>query len=153
RQIIRRGHTLLGGCRTRLDAVIAKAASETAVARSIDPRKVIRSWVTRSTTPAHTYGEILRSPLGDWSLIPRGFAFSAPINEAPAIVIVGGWDGTHHAASWGRIAGKPILPVATFGDAAAEIYKDELAIFDKRGMPHLPRAEFETLNRILADSS
>ena len=153
RQIVRRGHTLLGGCRTQLDAVVAKAAFEAANAKASDPRKVIRSWVTRATTPSHPWGEILRSQLGDWSLIPRGFAFPEPIHEADAIIIVGGWDGTHHAASWGRIARKPILPVATFGGAAAEIYVDELAIFDRQSMPHLPRGDFETLNRILADDT
>jgi hypothetical protein len=151
RQIIRRGHTLLGGCRTRLDAVVAKAANDAAVAKPADPRRVIRSWVTRSTTQMHSYGEIVRSQLGDWALIPRGFAFPEPVQEADAVIIVGGWDGTHHAASWARIAGKPILPVATFGEAAADIYADELAIFDRRNATHIPRADFETLNRILPD--
>jgi hypothetical protein len=151
RQIIRRGHTLLGGCRTRLDAVVAKAANDAAVAKPADPRRVIRSWVTRSTKQVHSCGEILRSQLGDWALIPRGFAFPEPVQEADAVVIVGGWDGTHHAASWARIAGKPILPVATFGGAAADIYADELAIFDRRNATHVPRVDFETLNRILPD--
>jgi hypothetical protein len=92
RQIIRRGHTLLGGCRTGLDSVVAKAAFDAATSKPADPRKVIRSWVTGSTQPSHAYGEIMRSQLGDWALIPRGFAFPEPIQEADAVVIVGGME-------------------------------------------------------------
>jgi hypothetical protein len=153
RQIIRRGHTLLGGCRTGLDSVVAKAAFDAATSKPADPRKVIRSWVTGSTQPSHAYGEIMRSQLGDWALIPRGFAFPEPIQEADAVVIVGGWDGTHHAASWGRIAGKPILPVATFGGAAADIYREELTLSERRNATPVPRGDFEILNRLLLDQS
>ena len=153
RQIILRGHTLLGGCRTTLDLVVAEAASKAAQAQKQDPRRVIRSWVTKSTKPIHMFGEITRSKLGDWALIPRGYAFPEPVLEADAMMIVGGWDGTHHAASWGRIAGKPVLPVATFGGAAADIYDDELLAFDRRGVVKIPREDFESLNRILADQS
>jgi hypothetical protein len=153
RQIILRGHTLLGGCRTQLDNIVAQAAFEAAGSRNIDPRKVIRSWVTRSTKPSHSFGEIMRSQLGDWKAIPRGFAFPEPVQEADAIIIIGGWDGTHHAASWGRIAGKAILPVATFGGAALDIYNEELAIFERRNVTNVPRGDFEALNRILSDES
>jgi len=153
RQIILRGHNLLGGCRTQLDLVVAEAAEVVAKSKNLDPRKVIHSWVTRSTTPVHRIGEVTRSQLGDWALIPRGYAFPEPILEADAIIIVGGWDGTHHAASWGQFAGKPILPVATFGGAAADIYIDEMAAFDRRGVTNVPREEFEALNRVLSDET
>lgn len=153
RQIILRGHVLLGGCRTQLDTVVAQAASEAAGSKAMDPRKVVRSWVTRSTKPCHTFGELTRSQLIDWGQIPRGFVFPEPVVEADAILIVGGWDGTHYAASWGRLAGKPLLPVATFGGAAADIYKDELATFDRRNTGNVARDDFEVLNRILPDDS
>jgi hypothetical protein len=94
-----------------------------------------------------------RSQLGDWALIPRGYAFPEPVQEADAIIIVGGWDGTHHAASWGRIARKPVLPVATFGGAAADIYGDEIAAFDGRSVANIPREDFEALNRVLSDET
>jgi hypothetical protein len=149
RNIILRGHTLLGGCRTQLDAVVAGAAVEAAIKKGVEARRLIRSWVTPSMPPAHSHGELTGSLIGDWSQIPRGFVFPEPVQEADAIIIVGGWEGTYHAASWGRLAGKPLLPVATFGGSAAAIYQDELATLERRHA-HIARDDYELLNRILS---
>ena len=65
------------------------------------------------------------------------------------MIILGGWDGTHYAASWARLANKPIVPVAAFGLAAAEIYEDEVANFDRRKWSRLTLDEFQVLNRVL----
>src|SRR5262245_16633993 len=75
REIIARGHILLGGCRTRLDAEVATAAATEAKQKRVDPRRVVRSWVTKSTTPSHEVGEIVRSRMQDWGRVPRGFVF------------------------------------------------------------------------------
>jgi hypothetical protein len=149
REIIGRGHILLGGCRTALDAEVANAAAAMAVQRKIDPRRVIRSWVTKSTTPSHGAGEIVRSRVADWGHVPRGFAFPEPIQEADVVIIVGGWDGTHYAASWARLSNKPLVPVATFGLAAAEIFEDEVSSFERRYSTRLTLDEFQILNRLL----
>src|ERR1700726_3816117 len=93
RNIILRGHTLLGGCRTSLDAHVATAAAGAAVQKGVESRRLVRSWVTTSTKPAHSHGELVRSQLNDWSQIPRGFVFPEPIQEADAVIIVGGWEG------------------------------------------------------------
>src|SRR5215467_2881544 len=66
REIIARGHVLLGGCRTHLDNEVATAAADQAVRQKKDPRRFVRSWVTKSTTPSHSVGEIVRSRMGDW---------------------------------------------------------------------------------------
>jgi hypothetical protein len=153
RHVILRGHKLLGGCRTQLDLVVAKAATAAAQSKNLEPKTFIHSWVTRSTDPIHNFGEITRSQLGDWAQVPRGFAFPEPVQECDAMIIIGGWDGTQHAASWGRIANKPILPVAAFGGAAADIYEDELAAFERRGVSNLPREKSQALNRFFADES
>ena len=149
REIIARGHVLLGGCRTTLDAEVAKAAVEEAVRRKRDPRRVVRSWVTKSTTPSHSAGEVVRSLMGDWSHVPRGLIFPEPIQEADVVIILGGWDGTHYAASWARLANKPLVPVAAFGLAAAEIFEDEVASFERRYATRLTLDEFQILNRFL----
>jgi hypothetical protein len=151
REVVAKGHVLLGGCRTGLDARVAEAAKVEAVHRNLDPRKVVRSWVTKSTTPSHAVGEVVRSRMGDWSHVPRGFSFPEPIQEADAVIILGGWDGTHYAASWARLANKPLVPVATFGLAAAEIFEDELANFDRRYGSRLSQDEYQILNRLLPD--
>jgi len=149
REIIARGHVLLGGCRTRFDAEVSTAAAAEAKQRKMDPRRVVRSWVTKDTKPSHAVGEVVRSRMGEWSHVPRGFAFPEPIQEADVIIFVGGWDGTHYAARWARLANKPLVPVATFGLAAAEIFGDEVASFDRRYAARLTLDEFQILNRLL----
>jgi hypothetical protein len=151
REIIARGHILLGGCRTELDAVVAKAAEQEALARKLEPKLVIQSWVTESTKPSHNVGMVIRSSVSDWSHVPRGFSFPEPVHGSDAVIIVGGWDGTQYAASWARLANKPLVPVATFGLAAADIFKDEVSNFDRRYATRLTLNEFQTLNRLLPD--
>jgi hypothetical protein len=56
REVIAQGHVLLGGCRTALDAQVASAARAEAEQRNLDARRVIRSWVSKTTTPSHSIG-------------------------------------------------------------------------------------------------
>lgn len=67
REIVSRGHTLLGGCRTDLDAVVAKAGASAAVEQKLEQRRFIRSWVTKTTTPSHDIGEILLQTVKPWT--------------------------------------------------------------------------------------
>ncbi len=85
----------------------------------------------------------------DWGRVPRGFTFPEPIQEADVVIIIGGWDGTHFAASWARLANKPLVPVAAFGLAAAEIFEDEVANFDRHYSTRISMEEFAILNRLL----
>ena len=151
REIVSRGHILIGGCRTGLDAVVAKAGAEAAAEQKLEQRRLIRSWVTKTTTPSHNVGEILRSQLVDWSRVPKGFVFPEPVHEADVVILIGGWDGTHYAASWARLANKPLVPVAALGLAAAEIFQDEMANFERKYATRLTQEEFGTLNRLLTD--
>jgi hypothetical protein len=151
RELIDRGHVVLGGCRTSLDAVVAGAAEAEAIVKQLEPKRIIRSWITSTTTPAHDKGEITRSRVFDWGQVPRGYAFPEPIREADVIIIVGGWDGTHYAASWTRLANKPLVPVAAFGLAAAEIFIDEQQNFERRYATRISSDDYDTLNRVLPD--
>lgn len=151
RTLIARGHVLLGGCRTGLDAVVAEAAAEEAHRLGRDPRKVVRSWVTGSTDRSHSEGEIIRSSVSDWKTVPRGFAYPEPFRESDVVIVLGGWDGTHYAASWARLAGRPLVPVATFGLAAEEIFRNEMERLDDRYISRIESQEYQILNRLLAD--
>ena len=153
KEIIARKHVLLGGCRTALDAMVAIAANEAAIELHLDPRNVIKSWVTSSTKPSHDKGEIVRSHVPDWSHVPRRYTYPEPIKQADVVIVVGGWDGTHYAASWARLASKPLLPVAAFGLAASEIFDDELADFDRRYGTRLSLDEYQILNRVVGNWS
>jgi hypothetical protein len=151
REIIAQGHVLLGGCRTQLDAAVATAAADEALRQKLDPRRFVRSWVTEKMTPSHKVGEIIWSRVGNWGHVPRGFVFPEPIQEADVMIIVGGWEGTHYAASWARLANKPVVPVATFGLAAVEIFHDEVSTFERRYATRLGLDDFQLLNRALPD--
>ena len=153
KEIIARGHELLGGCRTALDAQVAVAAHKAALERKLQPKKVIKSWVTSTTKPSHDKGEIVRSRVANWSEVPRRYTYPEPIKQADVVIIVGGWDGTHYAASWARLANKPIIPVAAFGLAAAEIFDDELSAFDSRYGGRLSLDDYQILNRLVTDWS
>ena len=153
REIIARGHMLLGGCRTALDAKVAIAAHEVATEHRLDPKMVIKSWVTSGTRPSHDKGEIVRSNVPNWSLVPRRYTYPEPIKQADVVIVVGGWDGTHYAASWARLASKPLIPVAAFGLAASEIYEDEIADFDRRYGTRISQDEYQSLNRLVENWS
>jgi hypothetical protein len=153
KEIIGKGHVLLGGCRTTLDAVVANAASQVAAERGLDPRNVIKSWVTSGTEPSHDKGQIVRSNVPNWSLVPRRYTYPEPIKQADVVIVVGGWEGTHYAASWARLASKPLIPVAAFGLAASEIFEDELIDFDRRYGTRLSLDEYQILNRLVGNWS
>jgi hypothetical protein len=148
REIVSRGHVLIGGCRTRLDAVVAEGGKAAALEQKLELSRCIRSWVTRTTKPSHDIGEIQRSQVLDWVQVPRGFSFPEPIQVADVVIVVGGWDGTHYAASWARIANKPLVPVAAFGLAATEIFRDESANFERKYSSRVTEEEFGILNRL-----
>ncbi len=151
--LVGHGHTILGGCRTKLDAVIAKAAADAAMADQKDPRAVMRSWVTTSTEPSHQHGEITRSLLDNWTQVPLRHKFPEPVREADAVIILGGWEGTHYAATWARLANKPLVPVAAFGLAAADIYIDELQDFERKYAERIAPQDYEILNRVMTDAT
>jgi len=148
--IIAGGHILLGGCRTTLVAV---AADEKAAELKKSPKSVIKSWLTSGTKPSHDKGEIVKSLVPNWSQVPRRYTYPEPIKQADVIIIVGGWDGTHYAASWARLANKPLIPVAALGLAASEIYQDELSDFDRRYGIRVSQDDYQSLNRFVGNWS
>jgi hypothetical protein len=91
--------------------------------------------------------------MGDWSHVPRGYTFPEPIQEADVAIIVGGGNGTHFAATWVRLANKPLAPVAALGLAAAEIFEDELESFERRYASRVSLDEYQVLNRLLPEYS
>jgi hypothetical protein len=143
------GHTLLNGARTELDALIAEAADKALQETGQEDRdRKIISYVLSNEKPVHTYGTVIRSQLTNWELGNTSFYVPEQVAQADVIVLIGGFAGTIRAANWAQIAGKPLLPFATFRGAAAEIYERELNAFDKRYGGRLERLEFEQLNSI-----
>jgi len=150
-EIVGRGHTLLGGCQTPLDAEAAAAAKEALALQGKPPETLVVSYVGKDTKPAHDVGSVRKSQLPRWDLIGAKLIFPEPVEQADAVIIVGGWEGSRRAANWARLAGKPILAVATFGLAAAEIYASELDDFKARYGARIKRDEYEALNTVLGE--
>jgi hypothetical protein len=150
--VIERGHVLLSGCRTELDAMVATAAFEKLPeAERAESDKRIVSYVLVGAKPIHSYGTIIRSRLADWELAKETFYIPESVREADVVILLGGFDGTFRAANWGRIAKKPLLPFTAFGGAAAKIYEDEANEFDAKYAGLVERLEYEELNTVRAD--
>jgi hypothetical protein len=143
------GHTLLNGARTELDALVAGAAEQALHDHGkSDVNRRIIGYVLAGEEPAHRFGTLIRSQLGNWELGSANFYVPEQVAQADVIVLIGGFEGTIRAANWAEIARKPVLPFASFGGAAAEIYQRELKNFDKRFGGRIERIEFEQLNSI-----
>jgi hypothetical protein len=150
--IIEHGHVLLNGCRTEFDTCVAEAAhAKLEEMRDPQPDKRVISYVLSGLTPSHSVGTIIRSQLADWELGQATFYIPEQLQEADAVILVGGFDGTFRAANWARIARKPLLPFTAFGGAAEEIYKQELRDFDTKYSGLVEKLEYEQLNSVKSD--
>jgi hypothetical protein len=144
-----RRHVLLNGASTELDGLIAEAAYEALQGNSQEERdQRIVSYVLAGQKPVHTCGTLIRSLLASWELASASFNVPEQVAQADVVILISGFEGTFRAANWAHIAGKPLLPFAAFGGAAAEIYRREHNAFDDNYYGRLERFEFEQLNGI-----
>jgi hypothetical protein len=151
KEVISQGHLLLNACRTSFDRVVAESANAEVVALGQNPTDRIVSYVLAGHAPAHTFGNVRTSQLVDWELGNPHLRVPEPIQVADAVVIVGGFTGTHRAANWARISGKPILPIPRFGGAAQKIYADELSSFRERYSTRISKNQFENLAQLTSE--
>lgn len=158
REIIRQNHILIGGAQTALDADAAEAANEVCqemIARGVsgfDPERRIRSFIDPSKQQSHDHGFVGRSTQDSWGMIGREFYIPEPINEADAIILVGGFDGTYQAANWARLANKALVPVSAIsrGMTAQDIFNDERRSYPEKRAALLDWEVFATLDRVIA---
>lgn len=148
REVIKQGHIVLGACRTELDQVVAENAARMLEELELAPADRIVSYVCAGEDPVHNFGNVLESQLSDWELGSPKLRVPEPIQLADVVVLVGGFQGTHRAANWTRIADKPLLAVKRFGGAAADIYVEELEEFERKYGARLDRGDYENLAQI-----
>ena len=149
--IIAQGHLYLNGCLTELDAIIAAAANQKVIDIKADPNRRLISYVLANQKPVHQFGKIVRSRLSDWELSNENFYVPEQIQDADAVILIGGFDGTYRAANWARFAKKPILPVTAFGGAAEKIFAGEMNEFDRRYSSRIEKLDYQELNSIKED--
>jgi hypothetical protein len=151
KEVIAQGHLLLNACRTSFDADVAKSANSEAITRGLNPSDCIVSYVLSGHSPIHTFGNVRTSQLIDWELGNQKLRIPEPIDAANAVLVVGGFTGTHRATNWSRISGKPLLPIPRFGGAAEKIYAEELESFDENYSSCLSRDQFEDLAQLTSN--
>jgi hypothetical protein len=170
--IVSQGHTLLNGCMSNLDKIVAEAAHRRLMQmqqsggstvqlqvtssplnhQSLDPDKRIISYVMAGKPPIHNLGKVIRSRLADWELCSETLFIPEQIQMADAVILIsGGTEGTFRAANWARIDSKPLLPVAIFGGAAAKIYDQETDCFDKKYAHRIDELDYQELNTLDTD--
>jgi predicted Rossmann-fold nucleotide-binding protein len=153
REIIRQGHNLLTGCQTELDSLVAGAARDKLkqVGHAADEGRRIVSYVLLGQKPAHEVGTIIQSDLPDWDL--GGLQPTPPevIRSSDVVILLGGFYGTFQAANWARLDRKPLLPVASFGGAAKEVFKVESGRFEGVYAEKIDRLEYDQVLKSLSD--
>jgi predicted Rossmann-fold nucleotide-binding protein len=151
-EVAEKGHVLLNGSRTELDAMVATGAYER-LEELDDPNrdKRVISYVLSGIDPIHRRGTIIRSRLADWEIARETFYIPEQVRDADAVILVGGFQGTYRAANWARIAKKPLLPFTAFGGAAAKIYEQELNDFEMKYEGLVTRLEYAELNSVKND--
>lgn len=150
-EVVEQGHILLNACRTPFDCAVAQGAHAVALAKGLKPADRIVSYVMAGRVPAHTFGNVRTSQLVDWELGNPRLRVPEPIESADAVIVVGGFLGTHRAANWARISGKPLLPVPRFGGAAEKIYSEELQSFGDIYASKITKNEFEDLAQLTSE--
>jgi predicted Rossmann-fold nucleotide-binding protein len=144
-QIIDQGHNLLTGCQTDLDKVVAEAAASHPEITDTEEKDELRilSYVLEGKCQSHNVGTIMASSRKDWDI--GGLDASAPevIQNAHAIVLLGGFYGTFKAANWARLTRVPLLPFFSFGGAAREVYKEEVRRFAKAYGDAIEQIEYD----------
>ena len=152
REIVDQGHTLLNGCRTDLDKVVAESAAArfTELGTAKDCGERIVSYVNQGMDPIHDVGSIRQSELTDWELGGKDLNPPEIIRDADAIILIGGFRGTYRAANWARIERKPLLPVALFGGAAKDVCLQEAKRVDTLYPGTVTQSDYEAVLKSLS---
>jgi hypothetical protein len=150
--LISHGHVLYNGCLTQFDSIVAEAAHRRlAELGQPDADSRIISYVLAKHEPSHGFGQVMYSQLADWEIAKEAFYIPEQVQQADAVILVGGFEGTFRAANWARIANKPLLPFTAFGEAAERIYRQELKDFGEKYGGLVDRLEYEQLNTVATD--
>ena len=147
RQLIVQKHTLLNGCFNELDRLVAEGAlGQIKTDAKLDTNKLVQSWVLAGHEPAHRIGQLQKSKFASWDPGEGPQVFPEPIAQAEAVILIGGGRGTYRTASFARLAGKPLLPVTTFGGAAAMIFDSVYGHYPVSSSGNVSQDDFGILN-------
>lgn len=151
-EVIEQGHTLLTGCRTELDRLVAESAQARLIERDakVECLERIISYVNQGTEPCHDIGSIRQSELSDWELGGKDLNPPEIIRDADTIILIGGFRGTYRAANWARIERKPLLPIAFFGGASKDVCLQEARRVENLYPGNVTQSEYEAVLKSLS---
>ena len=145
REVARLGHTLLNGCQTEFDSVVATAAWDALDGPPASKENRVISYILAGAKPIHKYGRVIKSRLTSWDPGDGDLVAPEPIQRADVVIVVRGFDGCFRAAHWAATVRKPVLPVAYFGGAGKKLYDNAVDHFEQFG-GRLEKSDFEKLN-------
>ncbi|MEM7429298.1 MAG: hypothetical protein AAF441_24700 [Pseudomonadota bacterium] len=153
-QVARQGHTLVCGNLTSFDKTVIEAACDE-ISDEHQCLKRVKSWRPLGSNEFTNRGAVFNSKLPHWNEVGPVLRYPEPIEHSDVVILVGGWEGTHTAATWAKLANKPILPVASYGEAAAEIYDSDRDLLPSLFGRKADSPDFDVLNTAVsgADSN
>jgi len=150
-QIISEKHQIRCANISSLDAEVIESGWNAALKIGLDTDKAVVSYHPKGLIPRSPLAGVRASTLADWSSMGgRRPSVPEPIAQADVVILVGGYGdatGTYTAANWARQTGTPILPVATFGLASAEIFNDLSENPERSKITGLPNEDLQELTR------
>lgn len=150
RAAIDQEHSIVCGNLTPFDKIAIEAAWER-LGEGEKKKNRVRSFRPKGADVFTNIGMVLDSDLEDWAKVGPKLRYPEPIWEADVVILVGGWEGARTAATWAKLANRPVLPVASFGLAARELFPDVKAETMARPDVQVTTEEFDTLNSAISD--
>ena len=146
RAIVSNNHVLVNGCYNTLDQLVAEAAQEAAQEHATLGTTAIHTYLSPGRKPTHRFGQIRTNNVRSWDPGQPDWGIPEPLRECDALVVMGGGPSTHRVIHLSRLTGKPILPVAAFGDAAQEAFRTEWERFNALYGGRVTKDDFAILN-------
>ena len=150
KKIAEKGHTIYTGCSNAFDSLVAGSAFEYLKSNNQNADDYLVSYYCGDKEPYHQFGTILKSRLNSWMPNKRVY-LPEQLEDADAVIIIGGKEGTQIAVDWARISNKLLLPVSCLGGTADEAYREEIKNFETKYANRVGKKKYSQLNQALID--
>lgn len=134
------GVAMRTGVARGVDQMFAKGASEALTEQGKRVRDYLTCYTGRGYARDHEYGRILESKFSS-----RSQGVPELITDSDVAVLIGGHKNTMYLGVLMLLEGKPLLPVASSGGAAADLYNLVMSRFEKSFGIQLDRDAFTDL--------
>jgi len=134
------GMAMRTGVARGVDAMFARGANEALVGRGERVRDFLTCYTGKGYTRDHQYGRIIESRFSS-----RSQGVPELVTDSDVAVLIGGSKNTMYLGVLMLLEGKPILPVASSGGAAADLYNLVMSRLEKTFGIHFDRERLADL--------